>query len=85
MSGTAAAFTLLFVGVAWLFAMCFARMLEVTAESKREADALAEYLRSQKQPDTSSLMDDSPAPLPEKWETSGGHVVEFRPKQQKSA
>ena len=30
--------------------------------------------------DTSSLMDDSPAPLPETWRAAGGEVVRFTPK-----
>lgn len=77
-----AAFLVCLLAFCALMTVLFLRFIEVIAESKREADALHDWLVKQGQKpgeDTSSLMDDSPAPLPEEWHRT--NVVRFPDKK----
>ena len=76
-----AAFLVVFLAFCSLMAVLFLRFVELIAESKREADALHDWLvkQGQKPRDESSLIDDSPAPLPDEWPAR--NVVEFKPRQ----
>lgn len=52
--------------------------VDAVKATRRDEQALREYLLRMEQRDMSSLIDDSPAPLPEEWHAP--NVVSFRPR-----
>lgn len=53
---------ILMLGVVWLV-----EFVDAVKATRRDEQALREYLRRMEQREESSLIDDSPSPLPDEW------------------